>query len=135
MMSQTSPGDTTSPGSAGGVLRMLDREVKGLSWREETHGEVTLTVGEVGRRQAVAEEHAVGLGHLQVDHVGGVLQRRDGLLVAHLLQPGAVHLHAHTPLQCGSVRPARRARVGVASQRAACPRSAACRPCARLRPR
>ena len=55
-----------------------------------------LTVGEVGGRVAVVEEEAGGLGHLQVHHVWGVLQRCHRLLVAHLLQAGTVHLDTHT---------------------------------------
>lgn len=75
-----SPGDMILTGC---VLHMLSRAGQRLRDKccvrprvrplEETHGEVTLTVGEVGGRQTVTEEHAVGLGHLQVDHVRGVL--------------------------------------------------------------
>lgn len=63
---------------------------------EEMHGRITLTVGEVRRRQAVAQKHTVGLRHLQVDHIRCVLQGCDGLLVAHLLQSSGIHLHTHT---------------------------------------
>ena len=53
--------------------------------KEEEGSGGGLTVGDVGRSgEAVVHEHAVGLGHLEVDHVRGVLQRRDRVLVAHL---------------------------------------------------
>lgn len=55
-----------------------------------------LTVGEVGRSEAVVHEDTVGFSHFQVDHVGSVFQGSDGVFVAHLLQAGAVHLNADT---------------------------------------
>lgn len=67
-----------------------------MNTRTQSNTQVTLTVGEVRRRQAVTKEDASGFGHLQVDHVGGVLQGCDSLFMAHLLQTGAVHLHTHT---------------------------------------
>lgn len=40
----------------------------------------------------VVEVEAAGLGHLQVDHVGGVLEGGHSFLVPHVLQIGVVHL-------------------------------------------
>lgn len=52
----------------------------------------SLTVGEVRRGEAVVHEDTVGFSHFQVDHIGGVFQGSDGVLMAHLLQASAVHL-------------------------------------------
>lgn len=67
-----------------------------MNTQTQSNTQVTLTVGEVRRRQAVTMEDTSGFGHLQVDHIGGVLQGCDSLFMAHLLQTGAVHLHTHT---------------------------------------
>lgn len=67
-----------------------------MNTRTQSNTQVTLTVGEIRRRQAVTKEDASGFGHLQVDHVGGVLQGCDSLFMAHLLQTGAVHLPTYT---------------------------------------
>lgn len=103
-----------------------------MNTRTQANTQNTLTVGEVRRRQAVTKENASGFGHLQVDHVSGVLQGCDSLFMAHLLQTGAVHLHTHTTesvnTAAGSHWPTGRKGGGV-SQPAACLRSAASRPC------
>lgn len=57
-----------------------------------------LTVGEVGRGEAVVHEDTVGFSHFQVDHVRSVFQGSDGVFVAHLLQASTVHLSTDTSL-------------------------------------
>lgn len=59
-------------------------------------GGAVLTAGDVGRREAVIHVDVVGLCYLQVHDVGGVLQGRDGVFVAHLLQAGSVDLEKET---------------------------------------
>lgn len=56
-------------------------------------GSGSLTVGEVGRGEAVVHEDTVGFSHFQVDHVRSVFQGSDGVFVGHLLQASTVHLN------------------------------------------
>lgn len=68
--------------------------------KEKTKQNSPLTVGEVGRSEAVVHEDTVGFSHFQVDHVRSVFQGSDGVFVAHLLQASAIHLETygrHTP--------------------------------------
>lgn len=50
------------------------------------------TAGVVWRGVHVIEVHRSRLGHLEVNHVRGVLQRSHRLLMTHVLQHDVVHL-------------------------------------------
>lgn len=95
--------DPTSDGSAQGEQRPPQApqpsEEASAAPSDLRTGAAGLTAAEFRRREGVVDEDVGGLGHLQVDHVGGVLQGGDGVLVTHLLQAAAVDLTERRQLQ------------------------------------
>lgn len=96
------------------------------------------TAGEVGRAVSISwvDVLRAGRGHLQVDHLPGVLQGRHGVFVQDVLQRVVVHLPGQRSGECRTLwTNTMNIQILLFLQPVFCPRSGAVHRGAPLRPR
>lgn len=77
---------------------LLPFQKPGAGASAQGQGKWVRTAGIVRGCIHVVEVKAAWLGHLQIDHIRGVLQRGHSFLMPHILQIGVVHLEEERPL-------------------------------------